>query len=300
MNWLILDGNFLCYRAFHTTGQLSYEDEGTGVLYGVYQTVESLKDQFAVKNVVWAFDQGKGKRRELLPSYKAQRRKDKTEEELLALKNLYKQIDRLQHKYLRKMGYKNIFSQPGYEADDIIASVCLNLGDGDRGIIVTADKDMYQLIADNVVVYNPITKQTWTRQYFGEQYNSTPELWASVKAIVGDPSDNIDGIKGVGFVSAAKWFNGTLREGNKQYDRISEGIGIHNENYPLIKLPFPGTEIFELREDKVTGKKRQKVLDKLGFQRVKGVRGKKDTSKREHRRTKEGVTGGAGSFGFGK
>jgi len=280
---LLLDTNYLCYRAYYTTGHLSHEGMGTGVMYGVIQAVESLQDLFDTKRVVFAFDHGCGKRRELFPEYKANRRKKElTEEEQESLKDFRKQINGLRDKYLSAMGYRNVFHQKGYEADDVIASVAEHQRRTSDIVIVSSDKDLWQLLCHGVRCFNPQTKQITTEKSFFVEWGIYPEIWSHVKSIAGDVSDGIPGIVGVGLKTATKWFTGGLGKDTKAYRKIDEGIGIHNRNMKLIRLPFPGVETFKLREDKVTREKREKVLAELGFKvrRVRGVKKRKKESSR--------------------
>ncbi len=284
MTILLLDTNYLAHRAFYSTGHLSHDGEGTGILYGILQTVDQLQDRFATDKVVFAFDKGYVGRTEIFPEYKANRyKKDKTEEELEQIKEFRKQLSQIRDKWLPMLGYRNVFWQHGYEADDVIASLSsmFPFWDSDEAcdaIIVSSDKDLWQLLNDYVVSYNPQTQIVTTAGSFSKEWGVSPLMWPHVKAIAGDPSDGIPGVKGVGLKTAAKYYSGGLKEDSAVYERIiGEGVEIHNRNIKLIRLPFPGTEKFVLREDRVTARRREKVFRKLGFAggRVRGVKKRK-------------------------
>ncbi len=270
---LVLDVPYLAHRAYHTVGHLSHNGEGTGVIYGVLQAVDSLTDLFATDRLVFAFDFGGSKRKIIYPEYKANRyKKDLTEDEQEAIRSLRNQITQLRKEFLPAMGYQNVFSQDGYEADDVIASVASEVGEMGEAIIVSSDQDMWQLLRRSVSCYNPQTQKMTTVKSFVGKWGISPTMWDCVKALAGDPSDNIKGIDGVGLKTAAKWYAGTLKQGSKAYERINEGIGVHSQNIELIRLPFPGVEKFSLRKDIITEEKRTEVLERLGFgKRVKGV-----------------------------
>ncbi|KKN88299.1 hypothetical protein LCGC14_0248610 [marine sediment metagenome] len=281
---LLLDTNYLAHRAFYSTGHLSHDGEGTGILYGILQTVDQLQDRFATDKVVFAFDRGYVGRTEIFPDYKANRyKKEKTEEELEQIREFRKQLSQIRDKWLPMLGYRNVFWQNGYEADDVIASLSFifpfhSANTVYEFIIVSSDKDLWQLVNQHVRCYNPQTQVLTTWESFQKEWGVDPEMWPHVKAIAGDPSDGIPGVKGVGLKTAAKYYSGGLKEDSAVYKRIiGEGVEIHNRNIKLIRLPFPGTEKFELREDRVTAKRREKVFRKLGFAggRVRGVRKRK-------------------------
>jgi 5'-3' exonuclease len=86
---------------------------------------------------------------------------------------------------------------------------------------------------------------------FKERYGISPKRWIAVKALAGCNTDNIPGITGVGEASAVKYLRGNLKESSIYYRRIEEGIaqGILQTNRALVKLPFEGTPVPELRVD---------------------------------------------------
>jgi len=267
-NWLLVDTTYLCHRAYHSTGHLMYESQATGVAYGIVQTIEQLHDMFLPSKTILAFDNRGSLRRQIYPEYKGNRRKEEyTEEEKESQKIFFDQVKQLQQEYLPMMGFNNIISDKGYEADDVIAKAAQTLPKGVTGIIVTADNDLYQCISDNVHFYNPNKKSLINLRHFKEEWGIEPCLWASVKALAGCNSDNIKGIQGVGEKTAARWYNGTLSQGTKTWHKISENLDIHNENIKLTKLPFEGYELPELHEDEVTMTKKNKLKVKLGMKR---------------------------------
>jgi DNA polymerase-1 len=267
--WLILDGNFLCHRAFHSTGNLSYSGSDNHILYGVLHTVDNLQSLFSTNKIVWCFDHGIGKRREIYPEYKANRKQKLDTEAFRAQVEFRLQLTDIRDKWLGMMGYRNVFHQLGFEGDDIIASVVEDCYEkGKEAIIISADKDLWQLIQhDNIWCYNPTTRKSMTDKLFWETYGISPVMWPHCKAIAGDVSDNIPGINGIGEKTASKWFAGTLGKDTKAYQKISNGLGIQNRNYQLVKLPLKGVKSFILRKDKVTKDKRDTVLRELRFEK---------------------------------
>ena len=262
-NLLIVDANYVCSRAYFATGFLAFEGKATGMALGAIQTVEICQELFATNVIVLAFDCGRGRRREIYPQYKANRREGLSAEEKAIKLEYRKQVSKMP-KVFKRMGYRNIFSQKGYEADDVIAGVVGVLGEEDRAVIVSADQDLWQLLRHNVICYDPRAKKRTTRKSFMEEWGVTPEMWPHVKSLAGDSSDNIEGIRGVGLKTAAKYYAGTLTMRSAAMDRIEEGLAIHNRNLRLIRLPLPGLESFELREDRLTAERRVFVFETLG------------------------------------
>ena len=140
--WLILDCNFLCHRAKHSMGGLSHGNTPTGIIYGFLKSIQSFQDQFDTKHIIFCWDSKTSKRQEIFPAYKkkrADRYKDLTKQEIKFEKEFRYQMKMLRTKYLKLIGYKNNFVQPGYEGDDIMASITLNLKMNDEAILITSD-----------------------------------------------------------------------------------------------------------------------------------------------------------------
>jgi len=273
--WLLIDCNYLCHRAWHALGdQLSHDDQPTAAIYGFLQDVLRLQSEFDTRRLVFAFDVGLGPRLELLPTYKSSRQKAKeadTEEQQQARKNFYLQIRRLREQYLTQAGFRNVFWQDGREADDVIASVAKSsLKEDDSAVIVSSDHDLWQCINDRVTVYNPQTKQLIDRMSFLAKWEIDPALWSSVKALAGCTADDVPGIRGIGELTAAKYYQGKLKPESVAHKKIvGEGVDVYNRNIKLVRLPFAGTEVFELKADDATQEKWNSLADRLGMQSLK-------------------------------
>jgi DNA polymerase-1 len=260
---LLVDANYVCSRAWYATGQLMHEGKATGMALGVIQTLERCRERFGTDGTVLAFDCGVGERRFVRPEYKANRREGLTEEQKASKREYLRQLRRIPG-MLRYIGYRNIFSQRGFEADDVVASAAGELTEEQSGVIVSGDSDLWQLIRHNVVCYAPVTKKVLDREAFMIEWGLPPEMWAQVKALAGDPTDNVEGIKGVGLKTAARYYKGELKEGSKIRQRIEQNLDVVNKNLELIRLPFRGTKRFELREDELDPRRRKRVFEKLG------------------------------------
>ncbi len=273
---LLLDGNFLCHRARHTTNHLEYNGKRIGVLFGFLKELETLTGLHLPSKIVFAFDHsGTGIRGELYPDYKISRRsKVFTEEEKDDYISFQQQVEKLRGKILPTMGYKNIFQMRGYEADDIIAHFAERIPADDFGLIITADDDMWQCLSDNVAWYNPISKKTVTNKSFVEKWGICPAMWANVKAMAGCKTDDIEGIKGIGPVYASKWFANTLKKESKQFKLIDENLAVHNRNIGLTRLPLEGLVLPEMIEDETTEKSIMDVHISLGMRHRRQARKK--------------------------
>jgi DNA polymerase-1 len=252
--WLLLDCNYLAWRAFHSTGALRNEGGPTGVLYGFLRNLYVLQSELLSNRFVFCFDYGKSKREGLYPDYKISRKKryeSMSEEELEPIEAMRNQLELLRTTYLDAIGYRNVLFQKGYEADDIIAKICLNLPKGDKAVIVSADQDMYQLLwREQRTIWDPFQKKMTTHATFSSTWKISPKNWAEVKAIAGCKSDDIKGIRGIGEKKAAAYLQGESTK--KDYDKIVADFPTVRSNLELTTLPFPGTKKVTLQEDEVT------------------------------------------------
>ena len=274
---LILDVSCLAYRALYSTGALSHEGVGTGVIYGVLRDTVSLMEEHATDRIAFCFDGGYAKRLEVFGGYKAGRKPDRDnpmEMELAKARwEVRRQLGRLRKHYLPRIGFRNIFRREGYEADDVIASLCGLIAADDEAVVVSTDDDLLQLIRlpipmlgqGRVLVWNPATKRPTTFDSFRREKGIRPEQWALVKAIAGCASDCVPGVKGVGEKTAIKYLVGKLKETTKAWAKIEGSSELIERNMRLVQLPFPGVGEFDLREDEVTDENWRRVLKKLGI-----------------------------------
>jgi 5'-3' exonuclease len=108
------------------------------------------------------------------------------------------------------------------------------------------------------------------RESFIRKWEIEPCLWASVKALAGCSSDDVPGLKGIGELTAAKWFQSKLKPESVAYRKINtEGIEVYNRNIKLVRLPFEGTEVFKLKPDEATMEKWNALADRLGMKSLK-------------------------------
>lgn len=270
--WIIVDVSCLSYRALYSTGGLTSGPESTGTLYGFLAEVERLRQRFQSNLFAFCFDaKTKSKRREIYPQYKANRIATTDPIQAEARASMHRQVDLLRSEVLRDLGYKNLFYEDGYEADDSIASCVDQIPTHDAEvIIVSADSDLYQLLGGKVVQYNPCSKnverQVYTEGELAKDYwGIRPNQWARVKAISGCEIDNVEGVEGVREKTASKYImnklNGPKREAIHKF--------IRSETYPLnlrlCTLPFEGTLWTAPTYERPERKDWNEVCRRLGF-----------------------------------
>jgi DNA polymerase-1 len=202
---ILIDGNHLIYRAFWAITPL-HADDGTptNAVYGFFSTIMNLLINFKPNYLIVTFDsKEKSFRHEKDDQYKAHREK--------APADLIVQIPIIQD-LLRKCKIL-IYAVPGLEADDILATLATQASQ--KGIltqILTNDLDIFQLISEKIHILQPQrgapnNMQAIDRTKFIEIYKITPEQVADFKGLVGDPSDNLKGVTGIGKVTALKLLN---------------------------------------------------------------------------------------------
>jgi len=267
---LLIDSNFLCHRAFHSTGELSYQGVSSGVIYGFLRSILTLEELFGTScQFVFCWDFGPPIRKKNLSSYKSTREKKNalmSPEEKVARQALAEQVEKLRGEYLFDLGYKNVICQNHYEADDLIASVAKSTKSD--VIAVSADKDLYQILeGTRVTIYNPTSKMMMTEKKFREEYHDlAPSEWWKVKALAGCGSDDVPGIDGVGDATAAKYLMGKVNPSHKIHAKFDNAKHYLLKNELLTKLPYPGCRTFKLFDDRVDYPAWEKLVTKLGMQ----------------------------------
>lgn len=208
---ILVDGNNLSLRAAHASPPL-YDPAGvpTGALMTSIRSICKIASQLKPRRVVWVWDGGHSKfRKGLLPTYK---QKLKPELALLAKEDdprSYFHDDwlaqvALLEKYLPLLGIGQLRIK-GCEADDIIYRLVKIFRREDFHVtIASSDADFNQLVEEDCDIYNLNKNMVCDGKYVESTFGIKPEQWVEFRAMTGDPSDNIDGVPGVGKVSAAK------------------------------------------------------------------------------------------------
>ena len=188
---VLVDGSSYLYRAFHAFPPLTNSaGEPTGAMYGVLNMLKSLISQVQPTHIAVVFDaKGKTFRDEMFEQYKSHRPPMPDD--------LRKQIQPL-HDMIRALGIPLLVME-GVEADDVIGTLALQASRlGKKVLISTGDKDMAQLVDDNIMLINTMNNSLLDREGVIEKYGIPPELIIDYLALMGDSADNIPGVAGVG------------------------------------------------------------------------------------------------------
>lgn len=198
---ILVDGSSYLYRAYHAFPPLTNSaGEPTGAMYGVLNMLRSLLLQYQPSHVAVVFDaKGKTFRDELFAEYKSHR--PPMPDDLRA------QIEPL-HKMVKAMGLPLLVT-PGVEADDVIGTLALEAEKAGHAVLIsTGDKDMAQLVTPNVTLINTMNNTILGPQEVCDKYGIPPELIIDFLALMGDSSDNIPGVPGVGEKTAQALLQG--------------------------------------------------------------------------------------------
>jgi len=201
MKLLILDGNSILNRAFYGIKLLTTKDgRYSNAIYGFLNILLKLEEDVVPDSVAVTFDLKEPTfRHKMYDEYKAGRKPMPPElaEQMPVLKEI-----------LASLGYK-IVTKSGFEADDLIGTLSHNCGEGNESFIATGDRDSLQLVRDNVTVLLAATKmgRPETVKYdtaaVKEKYGVEPVQMIDIKALMGDSSDNIPGVAGIGEKTAS-------------------------------------------------------------------------------------------------
>lgn len=193
-NILILDGNNLAHRVYHSMARLNNHGKPVGVIYGLPNLVGSLVKKFQPKRIYLVWDGKKSPHRlALLPTYKQRKPHPNFDPE-----DFYAQKDTVMHLF-RNLGVKQIHS-PHLEADDQIYMLT-DKYQGRKIVIASNDKDFHQLISDTTFVYNA-KDALLTPKNLKINFGYHPDQCVDYLCLVGDDSDKIPGYPGIGPVRA--------------------------------------------------------------------------------------------------
>ena len=262
-NVVIIDALNMFLRSYVISPHLNKKGYPVGGTIGFLKSLQKVARDFNADEVIVAWDghEGSQRKRSMNKDYKGGRKPvrfnrrmiDLPEEQEAANKG-YQQIRLME--YLNLMPVIQLIADYT-EADDIIAHVVQSKHyEGWNKVIVSSDKDFFQLCDDDVSVYRPIQKKTLNKQSILDEFKIHPKNFALARAIVGDKSDNLPGVKGAGLKTVAKRFQYLIREdvyevsdiirdcamqGKKM--KIHENIGrseqLVKDNYKIMQLYYP-------------------------------------------------------------
>ena len=214
---VLVDGSSYLYRAFHAFPPLTNSaGEPTGAMYGVLNMLKSLISQVQPSHIAVVFDaKGKTFRDEIFEQYKSHRPPMPDD--------LRKQIQPL-HDIIRALGIPLLVIE-GVEADDVIGTLAVAASKANQKVLIsTGDKDMAQLVDDNIMLINTMNNTLLDRDAVIEKYGIPPELIIDYLALMGDSADNIPGVAGVGEKTALGLLQGigSMAEIYANLDKVAE------------------------------------------------------------------------------
>ena len=287
---LIIDGHSMAFRAFYALPPDNFvtaTGQHTNAVYGFVSMLTRLLETEKPTHIAVAFDVSRHSfRTEEYPEYKGTR--DATPEEFKGQVELIREV-------LDAMGIVSL-SREGFEADDILATLAYRAGnDGATVLVVSGDRDSFQTVTDNVTVLYPGTGpgdlRRMTPQAVEEKYGVPPHRYPEIAAIVGETSDNLPGVPGVGPKTAAQWINkydgldnllaradeiggkrgAALREHmddvvrNRRLNRLLTDMDLEVSPSDLARRPTDVAAIDRLFDSLEFGRLRQKVREVAGI-----------------------------------
>jgi len=239
---VLVDGSSYLYRAYHALPKLtSSRGEPTGAIHGVLSMILKLAKEQETEHFAVIFDApGKTFRDEMFDEYKANRPPMPDDLRL--------QIDPLLEA-VPAMGLPMLRIE-GVEADDVIGTLCRQAAaDGMQVLVSTGDKDMTQLVDENITLVNTMSGTLLDRDGVKKKFDVFPEQIIDYLGLVGDSSDNIPGVPRVGAKTAAKWLNqyGSVASIIENADEITGKVGESlRENLDQLKL---SQDLATIRQD---------------------------------------------------
>jgi DNA polymerase-1 len=242
---MLMDGHSLAYRAFFALPAENFTTatgQPTNAIYGFASMLANTLRDEAPTHFAVAFDVSRRTwRSEEFTEYKANR--SKTPDEFKGQVELIGELLDAMH--------AQRFAVDGYEADDVIATLATQAeAEGFDVLIVTGDRDSFQLVSDHITVLYPtkgVSELTrFTPEKVVEKYGLTPAQYPDFAALRGDPSDNLPGIPGVGEKTAAKWINqfGSFAELVERVDEVKGKAGQNlRDHLEAVKLNRRLTEL---------------------------------------------------------
>ncbi len=218
--FVLIDGSYYMFRAYHGMPDLSNsKDEPTGAIYGVINMMRKLFNEYRPDYLAVVFDaKGKTFRNDLYPDYKAHR--PPMPDDLLC------QIAPI-HNLIRALGIPLLMIDD-VEADDVIGTLATQASQqGLKTFISTGDKDLAQLVDDNITLVNTMSNVILNSKGVMEKYGVPPASIIDYLALMGDSADNVPGIPKVGPKTAVKWLteHGSLENIVKNADDIKGKVG---------------------------------------------------------------------------
>ena len=264
---LVIDALNMYFRAYIVNPSLSTNGQPIGGVKGFLGIIQKLIRETKPDEIVvcWDGEGGSQRRKAQDKNYKQGRKPIRLNRDIRNLSESEEVANKIWQQtrlveYLNQLPIMQMML-PAVEADDIISYACQHSKYKDwQKVIVSSDKDFFQLCGDSTVLYRPIQKQVLNSKRIVEEFSIHPTNFALARAIVGDRSDNLPGIKGVGLPTIAKRFPFLIEEKTytiddiiahcdsseeklKVFKTISENRQVIEHNYKMMQLYAPSISI---------------------------------------------------------
>ena len=290
---MIIDALNMYFRAYIVDPSISTNGEPIGGIKGFIKILQKMCREMKPDQVVICWDGagGSNKRRAQNKNYKSGRKPIRLNRSVRNM-SLDEEMENKIWQQTELFGLLNHmpviqFIFPEVEADDVISAVAQAPAyEGWQKVIISSDKDFIQLLGtDDVVLYRPIQKQFLNRVRVVEEYGIHPTNFAMARAMVGDPSDNLAGIRGIGLPSVAKRLD-FLQEGKsftfsdiyehcenvekklKIHTNILENKAVIEDNYKLMQLYSPAISVQSKEKIKYTLENADMGFNKTGITKI--------------------------------
>lgn len=218
---IIIDANNTCFRVGWTNKHLTNKGEPTGVIFGFLKEIIAVWERWKNARIAVVWDGGSKERIRISKKaikdgviteeqgyYKQNRERQREKEEESGEINEFIESISIQKPTLKEildLTLVHQFQIEGLEADDVIGTLAKkHAKKGDSVSIISSDKDMYQLLEENINILSFNSKKGMSYESFCGEYGITPNQWIDIGALAGDKGDNIHGVKGIGEKTAIK------------------------------------------------------------------------------------------------
>lgn len=261
---IVIDVPNLSHRNFHALGGVSGFKLPT--VYGLLRDLIYVSTRLKSNRFAFCFDSKTSERRKVYAGYQ-NNREDSPERD-----KIHEEIDLLREEVLPSIGYTNVFSWEGGEADDIMGALARNKKLG-MMVLVSSDSDLHQLLdGGRVTIWKPTTKCEMTEEILLLKYELSPSESILHKALTGCSSDNIRGVEGIGPVRATHFIRDRLEDDSAVKKAIADAEEIVERNKLLIRLPYVNLvkKDFPIEDDEINSDCWDVVAQKYGITNLVG------------------------------
>ena len=276
---LVIDGLNTFIRVFSAVPALNDDGQHIGGVTGFLRSVAAVVRLIKPTRCVIVFD-GKGgsrRRKDLYPEYKANRANKTAFNRYQEFASLEDEQDSMKRQFGRVIQYLNCLpvttlSIDNVEADDIMAYIANEIytDDKNRVTICSTDRDFLQLVNNRISVWSPIKKKMYTPSVMQEEFGFSSKNYLLYRSFIGDKSDNIPGLKGVGPKSLIKYFpvftedrEITVEEIVQYANNVDKKYKVHSlvsENKELLELNY---KLMQLKEVDINGNAKMLTMNKV-------------------------------------